>query len=93
MSHADHSQPKLLVVAAFAVYSFARICLHVSKLPAANSAHLCMAHFNAQNLNLLHISILYRCHVERFLKHADKVLCIWITDGIGDVFHGHVTVF
>ena len=52
VSHADHSQLTLLVVAAFAVYIFARICLPVSKLPAANSAHLCMAHFNAQNLNL-----------------------------------------
>ncbi len=52
VSHADHSQLTLLVVAAFAVYIFARICLPVSKLPAANSAHLYMAHFNTQNLNL-----------------------------------------
>ena len=44
MSHADHSQLALLVDTAFAVYSFARICLLVSKLPVANSAHLCMAH-------------------------------------------------
>ena len=42
VSHADHSQLTLLVVAAFAVYIFARICLPVSKLSAANSAHLCM---------------------------------------------------
>ncbi|MBQ6993122.1 MAG: hypothetical protein IJN64_01325, partial [Lachnospiraceae bacterium] len=28
----------------FSVYIFARICLPVSKLPTANSAHLCMAH-------------------------------------------------
>ena len=52
VSHADHSQLTLLVVAAFAVYIFARMCLLVSELPAANSAHLCMAHFNTQNLNL-----------------------------------------
>ena len=52
VSHADHSQLALLVVAVFAVYIFARICLPVSKLPAANSAHLCMVHFNTQNLNL-----------------------------------------
>ena len=52
VSHADHSQLTLLVVAAFAVFIFARMCLPVCKLPAANSAHLCMAHFNTQNLNL-----------------------------------------
>ena len=33
LSHADYSQLTLLVVAAFAVYIFARICLPVSKLP------------------------------------------------------------
>ena len=95
MLHSESALAGYFLMYGFAVYICTRICLLVSKLPAVNSVHLCMAQldFNFRCFSNSHTDLEVAHFFFLYLTIANNANNITINNALPDIISSALLVF